>query len=234
MTTTTAEVIITDALKEIQVLGDGTAIDSVQLADGLRMLNRLMDVLSNKRDFAYIRTDVSRALTGEASFTIGPTGTTVAARPIKIDSAYVVLSGSTYPVEILDNERWDRILYKAITGGNTAALYYYGSYPDGVVYVYPLATGCTLHLRTVVSVKQFAATTTQIDMPQGYEDYLMLGLAIRAAPSYGAKVSDDTRRAYRAAKALVTRTNIVIPTLELPGAVLGGTVTYADCVSGNL
>lgn len=40
----------------------------------------------------------------------------------------------------------------------------------------------TLKMRVLNSVKQFASTSVQIDMPEGYEDAIMLALAIRMAP----------------------------------------------------
>ena len=202
MTTTTAAVIIEDALKENLIISEGETPSATMYADGLRMLNRMCDTLSNNDDFAYYASQYSMAMTGQTSFTIGPTGDLVQARPIKIDTAVVTRLGITYPVKVIDNQRYDDLTLKTLSGANTAAIYYEGTYPNGTVYCYPLSTGCTLQMRVLNQVKNFAATTTQIDMPEGYEDFLMLGLAIRMAPSYGRPVNPDTRTAYKAAKNL--------------------------------
>lgn len=234
MTTTTAAVIIEDALKENLIISEGETPSATMYADGLRMLNRMCDTLSNNDDFAYYASQYSMAMTGQTSFTIGPTGDLVQARPIKIDTAVVTRLGITYPVKVIDNQRYDDLTLKTLSGANTAAIYYEGTYPNGTVYCYPLSTGCTLQMRVLNQVKNFAATTTQIDMPEGYEDFLMLGLAIRMAPSYGRPVNPDTRTAYKAAKKLVMNTNQVVPTMELPNAVMGKSgSSYAAFMSGE-
>ena len=234
MTTTTAAVIIEDALKENLIISEGETPSATMYADGLRMLNRMCDTLSNNDDFAYYASQYSMAMTGQTSFTIGPTGDLIQARPIKIDTAVVTRLGITYPVKVIDNQRYDDLTLKTLSGANTAAIYYEGTYPNGTVYCYPLSTGCTLQMRVLNQVKNFAATTTQIDMPEGYEDFLMLGLAIRMAPSYGRPVNPDTRTAYKAAKKLVMNTNQVVPTMELPNAVMGKSgSSYAAFLSGE-
>lgn len=235
MPTTTAQVIITDALKEIQIIGEGDTPSAATLADGLRMVNRLLDTFSNDRNFAYFPSQLSIALTGQTSFTIGTTGDIVADRPIEIDTAYVVRNGVSYPVKVIDNERYDRITYKDLQGANTQAIYYEAQYPLGIVYPYPIATGCTLYMRVLNSVKQFAALSTNIDMPPGYEDYIMLGLAIRWAPQFGKTISPETKMAYHRASKNVKQNNIVVPTMSLPVSVQSGNRgSYSDYLSGDI
>jgi hypothetical protein len=200
---------------------------------GLRMLNRLLDTLSNDTDWAYYASSEDFALTGQQSFTIGPTGNCITTRPIKVETATVDRNGISYPVAVIDNEKYDLMTYKALQGANTQAIYYEATYPNATVYLYPESTGCTLNMRVLNSVKQFATAYTQIEMPEGYEDAVMLALAIRMAPSYSRQVNPDTRLAARKAMNFVTTTNTVIPTLQLPDAVLGRTgSSYASFMSG--
>lgn len=230
---TTAAIIIQDALAEIGVLGDGETASGDMIDRGLRMLNRLLDVLSNKTDWAYYASSEYFALTGQQSFTIGPTGDLVTTRPIKIETATVDRNLITYPVKVIDNEKYDILTYKSLQGANTQAIYYESQFPNAIVYCYPVSTGCTLHMRVLNSVKQFADAFTQIEMPEGYEDAIMLALAVRMSPSYARPVSADTSMAARKAMKLVTTTNTVIPTLELPDAVLGHVgSSYASFMSG--
>lgn len=234
MATTTAATIIGDALKENLVIGEGETPSAVMYSDGLRMLNRLLDVLSTNNDWAYFPSLETKALTGQASFTIGPTGDVATTRPIAIDTATCVRNGITYPVKVIDNERYDILTYKALQGANTAAIYYEGTYPNGTVYCYPLSTGCTLNMRVLNSVKQFTTLSAQIDMPEGYEEAIMLALAIRMAPGYSKVVNPDTRVAANRAMKSVMRINQVIPTMALPDAVLGRSgSSYASFMSGE-
>ena len=234
MATTTAAVIISDALKEILVIGEGETPSAAMLSDGLRMLNRLLDTLSNNNDFAYFASMEQKALTGQQILTIGPTGDIVTTRPIKVETAVVDRNGITYPVKVIDNEKYDAVTYKALQGANTQAVYYEATYPNGTLYLYPVSTGCTLKMRVLNSVKQFASTSVQIDMPEGYEDAIMLALAIRMAPGYGKQVSQDTKQAARRAMKAVKTTNQVVPTMDLPDAVMGRSgSSFSSFMSGG-
>lgn len=234
MPTTTAAVIISDALKEILVIGEGESPSATMLSDGLRMLNRLLDTFSNNPNWAYFASMEQKALTGQQSITIGPTGDIATTRPIKIETAVVDRNGISYPVKVIDNEQYDILTYKALAGANTQAIYYEATYPNGTLYLYPVASGCTLKMRVLNSVKQFATTAVQIDLPEGYEDAIMLRLAVRMAPSYGKTISNETKQAARNAMKAVTATNEVVPTMELPSAVQGHRgSSYASFMSGS-
>ena len=234
MASTTAAVMIADALKEILVIGEGETPSSEMLSDGLRMLNRICDTLANHNDFAFYASQVQMALTGQQSFTIGPTGDIVSSRPLLIESAVVDRGSITYPVRTIDVQQYDEVTLKSLAGANTQAIYYEATYPNGTVYCYPLATGCTLKMRVLNSTKQFASLSDQIEMPPGYEDALMLKLAIRSAPGYGKQVSADTRQDARNAWRAITQTNGVVPVLGLPSALInGGGTSYAAFMSGG-
>jgi hypothetical protein len=220
MPTTTAAVMISDALKEIQVIAEGETPSATMYADGLRMMNRLLDTFAHDAAFAFDASLRTLALTGQASFDVGPTGDIITLRPIKITSAYATQGGIDYPVRVVSIEEYDSIPLKTSTGAIPECIAYNGVYPDGVVYVYPLCSGVTLKLRTVDQVKTFAATSTSIDMPEGYEDAITLALAIRMAPGYGVPVSQDTRLAASRAMKVVKRSNRVVPKLDIPDALM--------------
>jgi len=97
----TALTVITDAFKEIGVLAEGDTPTASMADDALRALNRIMAMLSNDQAFAYFPNLITRNLTGESSFTIGPTGDVISDRPIKIETATVDRQGITYPVTVL-------------------------------------------------------------------------------------------------------------------------------------
>lgn len=70
--TITAGTLINDALLEIGVLAEGDTPTADMSASGLRVLNRMLDSLSTNQAFAYYPNLITRALTGESSFYIGP------------------------------------------------------------------------------------------------------------------------------------------------------------------
>lgn len=212
---TTAVVMISDALAEIGVLGDGETANGDMLDRGLRMLNRMLETQSNLRAFDFTSRRITHVTANEASFDIGPTGDVVTTRPIKIESATATRGGIEYPVAVIDVDQWDAISYKSATGSIPECIYYDGAYPDGLVYLYPVTTGATLNIRVTSSVKVLAAYD-DLDLPEGYEDALMLALAVRMCPSYGRPVSKETLIAARNAMNVVKRTNRTIKKLKLP------------------
>ncbi len=212
----TALTMITDALKEIGVVAEGETPSATMADDAFRALNRIADMMSNDQSFANYASTETRALTGESSFTIGPTGDVVAARPIKIETATVDRSGITYPVAVVDNQKYDSIIYKAAAGANTTAIYYEAQYPNGIVHVWPLATGCTLNMRVLNSVVSFASLGATLSMPPGYEEYLIKALAVNIAPQYpNSTLSPLTGQAMKAALKRIQNVNNVVPTMSI-------------------
>lgn len=218
---TTAIIIITDALKEIRVIGESEVPTADQASDMLRMLNRMLEVMSIDEAFSAVNNSASLTLTGTQTFTIGPTGTIVDDRPVAITEANYTLTGVTYPVRVLDYKLYDLVPLKTITGSIPQAIYMDGTFPNATVYCYPLVTGGTLLMRTTALVKSFATLTTQIDLPIGYEEFITLSLSIRAAPGYNRTVNPDTRIAARTAMNKILRNNGTIPTQQLPVEVMG-------------
>lgn len=217
----TAITIINDALKEICVLSEGETASADMADDALRALNRIMEVLSNESSFAYTSPETTFNLTGQASFTIGPTGDSVGLRPIKIDSATVLLNNVTYPVEVIDVNQWDSIQNKTTTGTKAEFIYYEGNMTNGIVYVYPKST-CTLKFRQTDLVNTFATISTALSMPPGYEEYLIKALAINISPQYtSAKLSPVTVKAAKDAFNALRGTNILSPIMSVEHLTLG-------------
>lgn len=234
--TTTARVLVSDALKELKVLAEGDTATGTMADDALRALNRLMEILSNNQSFAYYPVLVQRSLTGESSFTVGPTGNVVTARPINIESAYVTYSGLDYPVRVVDNQLWDGISNKATTGSLTEYVWYEGTMSNGIVHVAPLASGVTLNLRVITLVATFATLDTVLTLPPGYEECLMSNLAVRLSPQYPAgALSPITERAARTSLKTIQRKNNVIPTQSLPGIVVANTngMSWSDFIGST-
>lgn len=212
----TAYTVITDALKEIGVLAEGETPSGTMADDAFRALNRLTEKMSQDQAFAFYASTETRALTGESSFTIGPTGQLSTTRPIRIDTATVDRNGITYPVTVVDNQKWDSIIYKGAQGANTTVVYYEARYPDAIVHVWPIATGCTLNMRVLNNVVTFANQGVTLSLPPGYEEYLVKELAINIHPQYPASVLNPcTVVAAKDAWAYIRDTNNVVPTMTI-------------------
>jgi hypothetical protein len=218
----TAGTIVNDALKEIGVLAEGETPTASMADDALRALNRIMESLSNYQAFAYTPSLVSKALTSQTSFTVGPTGDVVVDRPIAVESAFVDRSNLTYPVRVVNNQQWDSIVYKTSTGSNTEVIWYEPTVPNGIVHVWPKCTGCTLNLRVINLVVSFATLATTVSLPPGYEEALIKNLAVNIAPQYPAcNLSPLTIQQAKNSLKIITRTNNAIPTLSLDPILMG-------------
>lgn len=230
----TALQICTDALKELGVLAEGDTPTASMANDTLRALNRIMELFSNDQSFAYYPNQISQAMTGQASFTVGPTGNLVSNRPIRIESATVDRNGITYPVDVYDNLRWDSIAYKAIAGANTAVVWYEGTFPDGIVHVWPLCSGATLNMRVVNLVVSFPTLGTTVNLPPGYEECLIKNLAVNISPQYPAgSLNPLTIQAAENSLRLLQRGNNVIPLMTVDRALLNlGQGSYANFMGG--
>ena len=234
--TITAGTLINDALLELGVLAEGDTPTADMSASALRVLNRMLDNLSNSQSFAYYANLVTRALTGESSFTIGPTGNVVGSRPIGIESAYLDRAGIHYPVRVVDNQLFDSIIYPAASGANTVYVYYEATVPNGIVHCWPLASDCTLGLRVINQVVNFTDLTTPTTLPPGYEECIVSNLAVRLSPFYPAvQLSPITARLAKTTLDTIQRRNNVIPTMSLPAAVTvnKGGFSLANFLSGN-
>jgi hypothetical protein len=218
----TAQTIINDALKELGVLAENDTPSASMSNDALRALNRLMEKFSNDQSFAYYPNQYQWGLTGESSFTIGQTGQLVADRPIKIETATVDRQGVSYPVSVIDNQKWDAIAFKGTVGGLPSAIFYEGTFPNGTVHVFPLASGCTLNMRVINTVARFPSLGTELAMPPGYEEALIKNLAVNIAPQYpSGALSQLTIQAARSSLEYINRTNNVIPTMTIDPAISG-------------
>lgn len=212
---TTAATIIEDSLREIGVLGDDQVMTAEQAAGGLRALNRMLERWSNQKLLNPVETQLSYTLTGAQSFTIGPSGADLtAARPLKVLSAYAVLSDVSYPVRVMTAQEWDAIGYKVSSGGAPSGVYYEASYPNGTAYVYQPTSGYALKLRVLTVVESFANTAESLALPPGYEEALVLNLAVRLAPGYGAALRPETVNDARNSLRIIRRVNAQIPTLH--------------------
>lgn len=232
----TATTIIKDALLEIGVLASGETPSAAMADDAFRALNRLMDILSNGQSFAFYPNKEIFNLTGQASFTIGPSGDLITDRPIRIETATIDRQGITYPVSVLDNQKWDAISYKGANGANTSGIFYEATMPNGIIHVWPIASGCTLNMRVINQVGVFPDLTTDLLLPPGYEEALIRNLAVSIFPQYPAgTLSPITLRAAKTSLTQINRVNNVIPTMQIDSVLLNyrGGSTLAGFLGGS-
>lgn len=200
--------LINDALIEIGALSAGRTASAEDSALCLRRLNQIMQRWSNTRLMIPALTNISVPLTGALSYTIGPSGNVVAARPIKIEVAWIEDAGGVvYPVTVNNRQQWRSIAVKDVDGGPPSDIWYEALDTNGRVYTYPKASGYTLKMDCQVLLTSFSATTDTITLPDGYESALYLTLADEVQRAFGRPVDPDLRMRARGARNAVKATN---------------------------
>lgn len=213
---TTALTLITDALIEIGAHDLGQSVPAEDAALGLRYLNRIMERWSNSPSMFPVLPETSVPMNGAASYTIGPAGNVVSARPLRIDRATFVLGDVEYPVNVLSRQEWDAIAVKDVTGAPVSDIWYDAANTNARVYVYPKAASGTLKLDAPTLLGTFASTSTVLDLPAGYESALVLTLASDLAGAFQRPVTPDLRVRTAGAVRVLKRTNSE-PLLVSPG-----------------
>jgi hypothetical protein len=203
---TTAREIVSDALRELGVLAAADTASAEDASFGLRKLNQMVQRWSNTRLMVPTLTEINVPLTGAASYTIGPTGDVVAARPIRVNGASATLAGVEYHVRVLNRDQWGDIAFKAVDGGPPDSVWYEATNTNGTIYVYPRSDTYTLVLECQTLLASFALGTT-VTLPEGYESALILTLAEDMAGVYGRPVGQDLKGRARGARLAVKRTN---------------------------
>ena len=182
--------ILYPALRKAGVtLGPQRTPSPAQFQDAIDELNRLIGSLNCDRLFIYSRTNYIFPLTGAKTYTIGqdPAGLVTAdfdvPRPQAIEAANVIIFGSTptrRPLFVATDQQWSKIITQDIPNAIPEMLYNDRAYPVSTLYLWgqPVA-GYELELFVWGLISQVSAVTDVILVPPGYDDALVLNLAVR-------------------------------------------------------
>ena len=189
------------ALRKAQVtLGPQRTPSPAQFEDGIEELNRLIGSLNCDRLNIYSTSRYQFPLTGAGSYTIGQVPGMFAdfdaPRPQAIESANVISSAIRYPVGLPTSLQWAGIGVQEWPGSIPYALYNDRAYPLSTLHLdgQP-ASGMELELYTWFAMQTFAKLEDVVMLPPGYEDALVLNLAVRLAPHFQRDaVPPDVRR----------------------------------------
>ena len=229
---TACQGLVYPALRKAAVtLGPQRTPSPAQCQDGIEELNRLIGSLNCDRLFIYSIARYEYPLSGAKTFTIGidPQGQAIAdlngPRPVQIDKANIIYSVPEIrrPLALLTDLQWSQIVVEDLPNTIPYALYDDYAYPLSTLYIYPQPVpGYILELYMWQLVPTFVTGSDVVILPPGYEDALVLNLAVRLAPHFQRAVDQDVRN--DAAKALmrIESINAPKPVLELPCLGTGG------------
>lgn len=201
--------LISRAMRLLGQLPSGGTPTDAEYADGLVAVNGLLSSWCNEKLMAYAEDGLTLPLTAATSvYTIGPSGTLVATRPVKINIAYILDNSISYPVKLLTEAEYFAIPDKDTAGSWPTVAWYDPLMPNGALRVYPVPNATRslkLLVRTPLTV--FAAVTDTVSLPPGWEDAIAFNLAVRWAPEFETAASAEVVAAAKETKASIKRVN---------------------------
>jgi len=209
----TAQELLTSSLRLIGASAQGETPPADEMQEPLSALNTMVDSWSSGSLTVPVLTTESFVLVaGTSQYTIGSGATWDTVRPLEIKNAYIRSSGLDYSVKVLTRERFNSIVQKSIQG-RPEFIWYDNQHPIGTVNLYFTPNGAdTIFIDTWKPLLAIANLTTEITLPEGYDEALKYNLAIRLAPEYGVTVSPDVREVAR--KSLRTIKSFNLPVVE--------------------
>lgn len=233
---TTATDFITDALAKLGVYAPGEVVTAADLQTGFNCFNDLLDNWSNQSLAAYANVDTGFALAGgKASYTIGIGGDVNISRPLAINSApgsaYVVDSlSNVFPVSVIDQQQWNSISSRNVSGNYPEVLFYDPQFPLAIVNLWPTpAAGYTLHFTSRTFFVDAANQTSTISLPPGYAIALKYNLAVELIPYFPEQSEKSAPLVVKQAlKTLgdLKRTNTTIPVASFDAGIGGAAQPY--------
>lgn len=227
----TARDLIKRAIRLLGVYTIGEEPSDDEAEDGLVALNAMLDSWATENLFVYAKTlDAVPMIAGQLSFTIGPTGSTVSARPVTInESTYVICQGVSYPLRKFTDAEYQSISLKTQVGGIPSGFWPLMNYPNVTVTPWPYPSeAMTVMLWSNKLVKSFPDLTTTVDLPPGYERALAFSLAEEIAPEYEAIPTPMVVSKAMQARKNIKRTNTQVPVMGMPYGIPVGNDYYSN------
>lgn len=185
--------IVTDAMREILVIGATETPSNEDMDAGVTRFNRMMDRWAAQQIYAFnVNFATFNLQANHSPHTIGPGADfNVAQRPVYIASSRLVLgSGVTavdLPMDIRDDDWWADNPLKAMQSSIPNNLYYSPDWPNGNCYFWPVSTQIyTVRLELWGTIVGPGSTQdTAFTLPPGYWDAVVQNLALLLAPAFG-------------------------------------------------
>lgn len=239
---TTASQIITRAANALGYLGITEVLSAADANQGLNVFNAMLDSWNGEGLVSYANQEQAfNMVANTQSYTLGPTGVWVGTRPDNIVDAFITDSnGLDYGLTIVNQEQWNDIGDKSITSQIPTTIFYDAQFPNGIVNIFPVPLlSYTLTMDIILMAVTYAALTTSLSLPTGYERTYVLNLALEMIGQGWPCVLDDKQLARLTenamqAKGNVKRKNIKEVVAEYDGAIVSKSyATYNIYSDGN-
>jgi hypothetical protein len=210
---TTANDIVSGALRLISSVTPGEAISGEEAANALTILNDMIASWSAESNMPPFKTKETLTLVqNQQSYVIGTSGSpdfnTV--RPDEIIDVYFTdtTANIDYDGDFLTQEQYNGIALKSV-GTIPHWLYYDPQYPNGKIYIYPVPgnTTFTMTIESLKPVAQFSALTSTLSLPGEYPHALKMLLADVLSFEYGFEKSPSLQMEIERCRSLIKAKN---------------------------
>lgn len=232
---TTVGDLITLALQDSGVFGDGQVPSATDSNNALTRLNWLVAQWNRKRWLIYDLTSVGVTSTGAESYSVGPGGDFNTARPDRLEDGNFLRQLNTgnsqqvdYPLELLGSkEDYNRIRLKSM-GTWPSAVFYDSNWPLGQVFFWPVPQATTYELFILVKnqISQFDSLTQTINLPPEYEVALSYNLQARLRLAYRMPPDPEINAMAKEALNVIRLANTQVARLRMPSAVVNRQYAY--------
>lgn len=135
-------------------------------------------------------------------------------RPLRVTNSFTRINtqgaGLDYPIEIISQERYIEIGFKAISAPWPIVAWYNPTMPLGNLYFYQNPSGGgELHLFTDTILTHLSDLTQEVVLPQGYARFIKRALGREVAPEFGAIWTPQMERLYKESYDMVKSLNQV-------------------------
>lgn len=227
---TTCIQIIIDALQEIGVIDGSEVPEANDSGRGLRFLNNILESWSIENLSVFIQNNYTFNLVpGQATYTIGPDGDFVAPRFTEISNAYCLWQQISFPIEIINNQQYNAIAFKAQSGPIAQFINFNASMPDSRITLWPVpSANNSITILTNQLFQTPYGLYEDLGFPPGYDRALTKVLAVELAPSYRIEPSPTLVALARAAVRTLKRQNHRTPVLLYDAAIPSGYRGWGD------
>jgi hypothetical protein len=234
--------ILTLALGEINAIDPGDTPSSSDIETARQYFNLMVDQWATRRLYCYVISHASYPwVTSKQAYTIGPTGDFVASRPVKIEHANLIISGTTdihVPLSVITMDDYSNISIPVSSAGMPSALYYRPTNPNGTLYPYPYPTTVAdeLELFTWTPISEVASVDlgNYVSFPPGYRMAIVKNLAKLLCGPYEKSVSADLDAASRTSLADISSLNSYLPVQgsDVPCSLNGNGMRWNPSING--
>jgi hypothetical protein len=180
--------VVYSTLRLLEVMGSGESPSTEEANDGLAALIALIDNWSALELLPHATRTEPITLIGSTS-SYG-----VSVRPSKIVAADCVISGQTYPIEVVGAEKWASLQDKGDTGPRPRSLFCDYAWPTIAVQFSPIpSTGGTVHLYCITALAAIANLSDAWSYAPGYTRAIKYNLAVDLAAEFGRSVLPEVQ-----------------------------------------